>query len=105
LGNRLKQKRETRKNQEAKSKKVRLVVVGVLAVAAAGAAVALSVSLDDMPPASASSQPAVVGAPITGGEVPPPPGITNPTPYQYDAATNRHYDPGHGHWHAGPPPR
>lgn len=26
------------------------------------------------------------------------------TPWEYDAATNTHWDPGHGHWHAGPPP-
>ena len=30
----------------------------------------------------------------------------NPTPWQYDLARNRHYDPrpGHRHWHNGPPP-
>ena len=30
----------------------------------------------------------------------------NPTPWQYDVAKNRHYDPrpGHQHWHNGPPP-
>ncbi len=33
-----------------------------------------------------------------------PPNITNPTPWQYDVATDRHYDPGHGHWHFGRPP-
>jgi len=26
------------------------------------------------------------------------------TPWEYDAATNTHWDPGHGHWHQGPPP-
>jgi len=30
----------------------------------------------------------------------------NPTPWQYDVARNRHYNPlpGHQHWHNGPPP-
>ena len=27
-----------------------------------------------------------------------------PQPWAYDAASNRHFDPGHGHWHDGPPP-
>jgi hypothetical protein len=115
LGNQLKHgKRVTGKNREAKSK-VRPVVVGVLAVAATGAVVALSVPLNGtartsaptsapIPAPTFASRPPVVGAEPTGGEVPAPPGITNPTPYQYDAATNRHYDPDHRHWHAGPPP-
>ncbi len=32
--------------------------------------------------------------------------ITNPQPWQYDPATNRHWnaEPGHGHWHSGTPP-
>lgn len=25
-------------------------------------------------------------------------------PWEYDAATNRHWDPNHRHWHQGPPP-
>jgi hypothetical protein len=25
-------------------------------------------------------------------------------PWAYDSLTNRHFDPGHGHWHDGPPP-
>jgi len=32
-------------------------------------------------------------------------GATTPAPYQYDPATNRHWDPAHGHWHDGPPPQ
>jgi len=28
----------------------------------------------------------------------------DPLPWEYDAVTNRHWDPGHGHWHDGPPP-
>ena len=44
-----------------------------------------------------------VGA-TSGGQVPAPPNITNPSPWQYDAVTDRHYNPDHAHWHNGPPP-
>jgi hypothetical protein len=27
-----------------------------------------------------------------------------PAPWAYDSTTNKHWDPGHGHWHDGPPP-
>lgn len=27
-----------------------------------------------------------------------------PEPWYYDEANNRHWHPGHGHWHEGPPP-
>lgn len=27
-----------------------------------------------------------------------------PAPWTYDAQKNQHWDPGHGHWHQGPPP-
>ncbi|MCA1810320.1 MAG: thioredoxin family protein [Lentisphaerae bacterium] len=27
-----------------------------------------------------------------------------PVPYEYDAANDRYWDPGHGHWHQGKPP-
>lgn len=42
---------------------------------------------------------------LTGGE----PSRTGPTTAPatiplYDAANNQHWDPGHGHWHPGPPP-
>jgi hypothetical protein len=33
-----------------------------------------------------------------------PPNIANPTPFQYDEASNQYYDPAHGHWHRGQPP-
>lgn len=66
---------------------------------------------DGPPPANASQQtPTLPSSPstsITGGAVPAPPSVpagTTPQPWQYDAATNRHYDPTHGHWHQGPPP-
>jgi hypothetical protein len=47
------------------------------------------------------------------GSAPPPSAPTpaataatpgSPTPWQYDKATNRHWDPNHKHWHDGPPP-
>lgn len=43
---------------------------------------------------------------LGGGE----PSRTGPTTapatalWQYDAINNQHWDPGHGHWHSGPPP-
>lgn len=45
----------------------------------------------------------------TPGAVSPSPGVPAPPgvaaePWAYDAATNRHFDPSHGHWHNGPPP-
>lgn len=32
------------------------------------------------------------------------PGGSTPEPWEFDAANNRHWHPGHGHWHQGPPP-
>jgi len=29
---------------------------------------------------------------------------STPQPWEYDAANNRHWHAGHGHWHDGPPP-
>jgi len=46
----------------------------------------------------------VLTSPVRTDRVDAPPGVINPTPWQYDAATDRHYDPGHRHWHSGPPP-
>ena len=43
------------------------------------------------------------GAVNPSAEVPAPPGV-KAEPWAYDAATNRHFDPSHGHWHNGPPP-
>jgi len=33
-----------------------------------------------------------------------PPGTPTPKPYEYNPATNQHWDPNHQHWHNGPPP-
>jgi hypothetical protein len=32
------------------------------------------------------------------------PGGRMPKAWEFDAANNRHWDPGHNHWHDGPPP-
>ncbi len=40
----------------------------------------------------------------SGSQVAAPTNITNPSPWQYDVVTDRHYDPNHAHWHSGPPP-
>jgi cyclophilin family peptidyl-prolyl cis-trans isomerase len=34
----------------------------------------------------------------------PKPAVETPAPYQYDPVTDQHWDPVHGHWHAGHPP-
>lgn len=34
----------------------------------------------------------------------PLPDGRNPAPWEFDAPRNRHWNPGHGHWHNGPPP-
>lgn len=59
------------------------------------------------PPANAtsgtpSSQPSTTT--ITKGNSTGTPAITNPQPWQYDPATNKHWHPEHGHWHDGPAP-
>jgi hypothetical protein len=48
----------------------------------------------------ASPAPQGTGAPTTMSD---PAGAT-PQAWTYDATTNRHFDPNHGHWHDGPPP-
>jgi hypothetical protein len=30
--------------------------------------------------------------------------VSTPKPYEYNPATNKHWDPQHKHWHDGPPP-
>jgi hypothetical protein len=51
-------------------------------------------------PVATSPVPSGSGAPATN---PGPAGVAA-QPWSYDAATNRHFDPNHGHWHDGPPP-
>lgn len=40
----------------------------------------------------------------SGTTKPPPVGISSPRPWQYDAASNQHWEPSHKHWHEGRPP-
>ena len=64
-----------------------------------------------LPPAGAGTAAGTTPMPSTpspgavnpSAEVPAPPGV-KAEPWAYDAATNRHFDPSHGHWHNGPPP-
>lgn len=45
------------------------------------------------------------GATPAPSGMPDTPGATDtPEPWEYDAANDRHWHPGHGHWHRGPPP-
>lgn len=54
-------------------------------------------------PARNDQAPVVPGGATTGAALAPG---EHPTPWQYEVAKNRHYDPrpGHQHWHEGPPP-
>lgn len=54
-------------------------------------------------PPNDSNAPAVSGS-VSGSEVSAPLNITNPSPWQYDVVSDRHYDPNHLHWHSGRPP-
>jgi hypothetical protein len=93
-------------------------MLGILGLALA-AAVAWGVMRSQAPPpapsavqtpppsAAAPSAAPVTGvtpSPTVGTSAPPITGVTAPQPWAYDAATNRHFDPTHGHWHDGPPP-
>ena len=68
-----------------------------------------------------SGVPVQLPAPIKGGSLPPslsstlPPGVTvqpsattqpgvTPEPWEYNAATDKHWHPDHNHWHPGKPP-
>ncbi len=41
---------------------------------------------------------------VSGTTPPPPVTASAPQPWQYDAASNQHWDPSHQHWHEGRPP-
>lgn len=64
------------------------------------------------PPANVASGSSRPNTTLTPGTGPPPvnlpstgtPNIANPTPWQYDPVTNKHWHPDHGHWHDGQPP-
>jgi len=55
--------------------------------------------------AAAGGTPGAAPGPLPGAGAPAAGAAgATPAPYQYDPATNRHWDPTHGHWHDGPPP-
>jgi hypothetical protein len=70
------------------------------------------------PPSTSAGAPAAPGTsaapnPVTINPFPPGTGAPTtmsgpsgaaPQAWAYDATTNRHFDPNHGHWHDGPPP-
>lgn len=60
-------------------------------------------------PAAAAPAPGETPTPAPTPAAPPasPPATTapaTPAPWTYDAERNQHWDPGHQHWHQGPPP-
>ncbi len=82
----------------------RLILLCVMILLVAGGIVGLSLSVPKKrpPTAAATTQPFFSGTPIdlTGG-------IPNPSPWQYDPVTDRHWvaTVGHNHWHQGRPPQ
>lgn len=50
-----------------------------------------------------SAAPATSGSLTSANQSPLPDGRA-PQAWEFDASGNRHWDPGHGHWHDGPPP-
>ncbi len=81
-----------------RSRTAQAAVVALIVVTASGVTV-LSISLRAAPPAPAAPAP-LAAVPTTAA-------LTGqPKPWEYDAAGNRHWnpEPGHQHWHNGPPP-
>ncbi len=79
----------------------RRILLSILILLVGGAIVGLSLSVPNKRPASATSRP--VFSPTATDLTP---GIPNPSPWQYDPVTDRHWvaGVGHNHWHQGPPP-
>lgn len=50
-----------------------------------------------------NSRSALPAGPLSTQSAAFPPGTT-PEPWFYDTANNQYWDPGHAHWHVGPPP-
>ncbi len=62
---------------------------------------------DGPPPLTPSATGSQTPAPATGTQMAlpaVPTGTTTPKPYEYNPATNKYWDPSHGHWHDGQPP-
>lgn len=78
-------------------------VSGVPAPTNPGAFGIVQPGLSGRPPIPQSTAGSVI--PVGGNQGALAPG-EHPTPWEYDVAKNRHYDPraGHQHWHSGPPP-
>jgi hypothetical protein len=82
-----------------RSRAAQAAVIALIVVTATGVTV-LSISLRAAPPAPTAAAPPLAAVPTTTA-------LTGqPKPWEYDAASNRHWnpEPGHQHWHNGPPP-
>ena len=79
----------------------RLILLCVMILLVAGGIIGLSVSVPKKRPV-ATTQPVFSPAPTDLT-----PGIPNPSPWQYDPVTDRHWvaTVGHNHWHQGRPPQ
>ena len=56
------------------------------------------------PPANAGTATLIKPTIISSGSTSRDPNIVNPTPWQYDPATNKHWHAEQSHWDNGPPP-
>lgn len=64
------------------------------------AGVSPGLGTSSMPNPASSPAPQGVGTPTNL----PGPAAATPQAWAFDASTNKHFDPNHGHWHDGPPP-
>ncbi len=67
-----------------------LIALGLAALV--GVTILALVSVNRRP----AARPGEVTSLLPGGRI--------PKAWEFDAANNRHWDPGHNHWHDGPPP-
>ncbi len=81
----------------------RLILLCVMILAVAGAIIGLSLSVPDKGSSGAVATTQPFFNPTPTDLIP---GIPNPSPWQYDPVTNKHWNPlpGHLHWHTGQPP-
>jgi len=75
-------------------------IVGLLGAAA----IAVMVMMGRGGGGTSASAPPSPADPIGGPTAPGGLNDVRPEPWAYDAASNQHFDPGHNHWHQGPPP-
>ena len=76
-------------------------IVGMVVVAIGATALLFNASQRNRAPVSSIMPGAGATSALPIGLAP---GQPEPAPYQYDPATNRHWDPNHKHWHDGQPP-